>query len=128
MKLNSIELPEDMIWVNEFEFTPIEQNRSRSITGAQIIQEQQKFYGQPITLVAGPDYAWVRYLDIEGLIFLRNQIGLKMDFTHTDGRQFKVMFDHSSGRPVDPKRVSEYGPRDDDTMHSLTLRLITVEP
>ena len=33
MKLDTIILPDDLLWINEFEWNPVEQTTERSLTG-----------------------------------------------------------------------------------------------
>ena len=34
MQLDTITLPDDLLWINEFEWNPVEQTTERSLTGA----------------------------------------------------------------------------------------------
>ncbi len=59
MTLDDIELPDDLLWVNEFDWNPVEQNIERSLSGALLVQEQGKLQGRPIVLSGGEDAGWV---------------------------------------------------------------------
>ena len=47
MQLDTIILPDDLLWINEFDWNPVEQSQERSLTGALIVQEQAKITGPP---------------------------------------------------------------------------------
>ncbi len=55
MTLDGIELPDDLLWVDEFDWNPVAQDIERSLTGALMVQEQAKLYGRPITLTGGDE-------------------------------------------------------------------------
>ncbi|WP_420795629.1 hypothetical protein, partial [Endozoicomonas atrinae] len=59
MQLDSITLPDDLLWINEFDWNPVEQSQERTLTGALLIQEQSKQYGRSIELSGGQDAGWV---------------------------------------------------------------------
>lgn len=46
----SVELHPDLFWADEFAWSAVEKNESRSLTGARIVQLAQKTGGRPITL------------------------------------------------------------------------------
>ena len=50
MILGTITLPDDLRWINEFEWNPVEQTTERSLTGALLVQEGQLTHGRPIVL------------------------------------------------------------------------------
>ncbi len=50
MQLGTITLPDDLLWINEFEWNPVEQSTERSLTGALLVQEGQFNYVRPIEL------------------------------------------------------------------------------
>jgi hypothetical protein len=46
----TIDLPEDLYWVDENSWHPVEQNSKRTLTGALIVQVATRQAGRPITL------------------------------------------------------------------------------
>ena len=50
MTLDDIELPDDLLWVNEYQWQPVAQETERTLTGALLVQEQAKLYGREIEL------------------------------------------------------------------------------
>lgn len=118
---------EQMQWVDEHEWDPVEQGQDRSLTGALIIQEGVKLYGRPITL-ASNEGAWFTKSTIDELKALRDQPGIVMLLTLPSGEQHHVTWNRVAGAPVEAVplyRSAVYLPDDE---FFLTLRLITVEP
>jgi hypothetical protein len=54
----TIELPADLQWSDEFEWSAVEQDKEYSLTGALLVQQGVKQKGRPITLKSGGG-AWV---------------------------------------------------------------------
>ncbi len=50
MILDTLTLPTDLIWIDEFDWTPVQQTQTYSITGALIIESGVKKAGREITL------------------------------------------------------------------------------
>lgn len=55
----TIELPADLVWSDEREWAPVEQQVDRSITGSLIVQAAARSGGRPITLASSGDRAWL---------------------------------------------------------------------
>lgn len=85
--LDTIRLPKDLIWQDEFLWEPVAQVYEYSVEGNLLIQESLKKKGRHITLVGQSDMAWLDRTDMKKLIKLRNQVGKKMKLR---------------GRPVNP--------------------------
>ena len=122
--LDAITLPEDLIWVDEFDWSPIAQGSKRSITGALILNSGVKLKGRKITLVGEEN--WVDCL--RSLVkTLHTKLGddAQMILTLHDARSFNVRFDHQS-KPINAQPVIDYNNPDDSDNYSLTLRFFTV--
>ncbi|WP_281645563.1 hypothetical protein [Parendozoicomonas sp. Alg238-R29] len=124
-----IELPADLDWQNEFDWSPIAQNTDRSASGANIIQQTRRHYGQPVELSSGRDWD----VDRAKVIAVKQleESALPVKLTLADGRVLFCVFDRAGGIPVDAKsmwawRNGEALP--DDHPYSLTVRLLTIEP
>lgn len=118
---------EQMEWVDEYDWDPVEQVQERSLNGALIIQEGVKLYGRPITLSSNGG-AWFRLETVRQLEALRDQPGKVMLLTLPTGAQHYVTWNRAAGAPVQATplfRTVNPGP---DWLYELTLRLITVAP
>ena len=50
MQLDDITLPDDLLWINEFDWNPVTQSTERSLTGALLVQEEPFTHGRSISL------------------------------------------------------------------------------
>ena len=78
IKLDGIDLPVDLIWSDEAQWSPVMQNLQYSATGALYVQESEKQSGRPITLEGKQDMCWISRTTLEALIVKKNTIGLRM--------------------------------------------------
>lgn len=67
--LDNLLLPDDMIWGDEFDFSPVSQIITPTLTGALIVEENEVPSGRPITLKGvGPRSLVKQLKDLESLI------------------------------------------------------------
>lgn len=95
---------DELVWLDEFGWSPIVQSKKYTIGGVLVIQESKKLAGRPITL-SGNGEIWETREVVEQLYnasLLKNQ-----DFTLTlhDERAFTVRFDFEQNKPVDTQAV-----------------------
>ena len=101
-------LPNDLLWQDEFEWSPVSAVHEYALNGTLLIEESVKQAGRPISL-SPPDnmQAWVSRATLQKLKDWAAQP--KMRFTlqfeyATDKREFMVMFNHQQspmgGSPV----------------------------
>lgn len=122
MTLDSITLPDDLIWSDEFGWTAVRQATAYSLTGALIVDEAARLAGRPITLTDG----WASRALVEQLYALIQQPAQ----THTltiNGTAYSVIFRHGDGamtaEPLQPVAVADTAP---DDWYRLTLRFMVV--
>ncbi|MGI9276338.1 MAG: hypothetical protein ACR2PT_16035 [Endozoicomonas sp.] len=127
MQLDTITLPDDLLWINEFDWNPVEQNQERSLTGALMVQEQAMSFGRPIELSGGVEAGWVNRSVVVDLLALSSIANKVMTLTLPDLRQYSVIFDRSNGNPVGANQILPFAFPGDDHQYSLTIRLLTVE-
>ncbi|MDO4434376.1 MAG: hypothetical protein Q4B82_07345 [Alysiella sp.] len=120
----SIELPQDLRWIDEHDWSAIAQTSpERTLSGTQIIQQGVKQAGRPITLSA--DYVWLPLSTIQKLRDWTDIPELKMTYTHYDGRTFQVIFAlHEQALKAEPVHFST--PELADERYTATIKLITV--
>lgn len=126
MTLDDIILPDDLLWVNEFDWNPVEQNIEHSLTGALLVQEGEYKHGRSIVLSGNGEAGWVSRKTVQDLQALSSDSGRLMTLTLPDMRQLDVIFDRSSGSPVMANPVLEEAYPADNSYYYLSLRLITV--
>ena len=122
--LGSVAVPRGMVWVDEFDWVPVERAMTYSVTGALLIDEAPRNAGRPITLVGEVDAGWVGRGVVAQLHALASAIDATYTLTLADGRTFTVKFAPDSpfeakpvGRPEVPTATNPY---------YATLRLIEV--
>ena len=118
---------DQMEWVDEFDWDPVEQVQERSLNGALIIQEGVKLYGRPITLSSNGG-AWFTLATVRQLEALRDQPGKVMLLTLPTGERHHVTWNRAAGAPVQATPLFRAVAPGPDWLYELTLRLITVAP
>lgn len=121
--LNTLSLPDDLIWSDEFAWTPIRQNQDVSLSGALIVEEAAQQKGRLITLT-GNDDVWATRATVEALYALAQHPATPMAL-NLNGQSFSVLFRHSEGA-IDAQPVIAHSNPDASTYYTLTLRLIEI--
>jgi hypothetical protein len=122
--LDAIALPSDLIWVDEFDWSPRQQKESYTLTGALIVDLGVIVKGRSITLVGGDEAAWI---ERSVLVALHAKLtsGSTMTLTLNDARVFSVVFSTDS-RPIEAKPIIDYSTPASADWDSLTLKLMQV--
>ena len=79
--LDAITLPADLLWNDEYAYTPVKQTISTAVDGSLIVEAAAAQAGRPITLAGGDDYAWCSRATLEALRLKQAQPGLVMTLT-----------------------------------------------
>lgn len=123
----TIELNDDLRWIDEFGFSPITQNIERTISGAQVIQEGFLIKGRPITLSGGVG-VWMPKSVLNQLYDMAMQPNVTATLTMADGRVFKVTFNRNGTEsPIRGEPVHRQTIESDATMYeNITLKLMEI--
>ena len=124
--LDTLELPRELVWVDEMEWTPILQSEEYMLSGALDIQCGKKMAGRPITLAREQGEVWAPRTLILALMELAEEPGKQMTLTLHDGRAYKVIFKQSD-KPIESKQVVEYHDPITDTWYTLALKFLAIE-
>jgi hypothetical protein len=123
--LDSIQLPDDLEWVDEFSWSYVKNTYKTTIGGTIIVEERQLINGRPITLSGTDRYGVATRSVVESLYAKANTIGDVMILTLHDNRAFSVIFDRAqqplTAIPIDVAPAPIAG-----TLYQITLRLIEV--
>ncbi len=122
--LGGVQIPDDIWWQNEFEWSPVEQVREHSIAGALVIDEAERQAGRPITLASNPRGGWISRGAIKALRALADDAGQAYTLTLADAREFTVRFDLQAPFEAVPLRPAN--DMTDASLYRLTIRLIEV--
>ena len=60
--LDSLQLPDDMVWKDELDWTPVGQTITPTLDGSLLMEDNPLFSGQPITLVGIADRSLILQL------------------------------------------------------------------
>jgi hypothetical protein len=122
--LAALEIPEDVWWSDEFEWMPVEQSVTRSLTGARIVQSGIKQKGRPITLTSYENGGWVPRSLVLALQAQRaNPTGSYL-LTLADGRSFNVA--HDLERQFEAAPIWPAADLHADSKYRITLPLIEI--
>jgi hypothetical protein len=124
MLLDSLTLPEDLIWIDEFDWSPVEQSQSYSITGALIIQSSTKQAGRLITLAGDNSSGLISRANLK-LLQIKSNNNSTMVLTLNDARTFNVIFNHTKN-PIEAKPWIDYSTPDDADFYTLKINLLAV--
>ena len=118
--LNSVLLPDDLVWRDEFEWAPVEQVVTPTLSGALLVEETAKPEGQPLTLSGHCSRAKVQELKV-----LEAQVAQLMTLTLLDGVARTVVW----RRPgVVAMPLVEMADPEGGDPYALTLNLTEVTP
>jgi len=92
MIIGGVTLDKDMIWSDEFQFTPTSGTAERAIDGHMIVQSFKTVGGQPMTLVGSESFGWQKRSTVLALQALANTPETVLTITLPDARTFSVMF------------------------------------
>lgn len=118
--LNSVLLPDDLVWRDEFEWAPVEQVVTPTLSGALLVEETAKPEGRPLTLSGHCSRAKVQELKV-----LEAQVAQLMTLTLLDGVTRSVVW----RRPgVVAMPLIEMADPEGGDPYALTLNLTEVTP
>lgn len=92
-----LELPDDLLWVDEFQWSATTATHTYTVTGALLIETAIRQAGRPISLVGPPDMAWVSRQTVLRLAAWAAQLNARYTLELRDGRRFSVAFRHTDG-------------------------------
>ncbi len=124
MLLDNLTLPEDLIWVDEFDWSPVQQTQTYSITGALIIESGTKQAGRLITLSGDSSSGLISRADLK-LLQIKSNTNLTMVLMLNDARTFNVIFNHTKN-PIEAKPWIDYSTPDDADFYTLKINLLVV--
>lgn len=125
--LDSVNLPPDMVWEGEYNWSPVKAKKEIAIAGNLIIQRDLQQAGRPIVLKSTDDTAWVRRATLDVLAVLRdNPTQPNMTLTLPDGRSFLVQFDQSESSPIEAIPMQPGKIADDGDWFMVTLKFLQV--
>jgi hypothetical protein len=124
LTLDGLVLPIDLVWVDEFDWTPTEQHQTRTLSGALVFETTQRQGGRPITLADGSSPVGIEKVTLDAL-YQKLSITTPLLLGLQNGSTFNVTFIHES-KPIEAKPLNDYQVMIDEDLYQVTIRLITV--
>ena len=90
-----LELPPDLLWANEWQWSTVAQSVERSITGALLIDVATRTGGRPISLRGQENTAWMSRESLTTLAAWAAVPGAQFVLGH-NGANYTVIFDHGT--------------------------------
>jgi hypothetical protein len=127
MTLNGITLPAGLMWADEFDWTPVAQNSTVTLTGALLVQEATALAGRPITLEGRDDGCWASRAGIQQLYAMMQTADRVMTLI-MDGVSHRVIWRREgNSQPIEARLLFEVANPDSDDWYVLkTLKFTKV--
>ena len=122
--LDSISLPDDLIWTDEYDWQGVEQSQSRSLGGRLFVQSRTVTKGRPLTLTGYVDAAWVYRSILDALSALAGE-NITMTLTLNDGSTYQVLFRYQD-QAIEAAAVIDYNDPDAADFYTLVVKLVIV--
>lgn len=123
--LNGIELPRNLVWGDRFDYCPIKQTTSKTVTGHVVIQRGRMVEGRPITLTGAKQSAWLKQSEADALAALR-LLDDPLTLVYA-GDTFKVRFNLSDANHLPIRPVLDGCPVDDPDALCYVERIALIE-
>jgi hypothetical protein len=92
----SVTLPDALNWADEYTWSPVQQTKTYTTTGALLIEEGTKQAGRPITLEGSEDRTWCTRAVVDQLHAWASTPAMVLTLT-LRGTERSVAFDHERG-------------------------------
>ena len=131
----SVDLPKDLVWNDELNWTPVAQDVEWSLSGALLIQEGVKLKGRSITLVAPSNMVWITRAQGLTLQQMNNTAGMVMTFSFLDSTNrsnvlfsYNTMFRHAEGG-LDLENIKDFDAFEATAWYTIkSIKLMEVLP
>ncbi len=126
MTLDGVDIAEELRWIDEFIWSPVEAAKEATLGAKLIITESviAGNQGRPITLQS--DHAWMKRSDIVLVQSLFHTLGLEMTLILNDLREFNVRFRHYEAPAMTAISLIDTAFPEDETQYNLNLKLVVV--
>jgi len=121
--LDALELPSELIWIDEYSWSKVRVNEKLSLSGVRNIAENKlpADSGRPVTLTS--DYAWIKksYLDI--LFNWSEELNKEMILIFHNFATYNVRFRHIEYPVIEATQVLNTAFHDNNTYYNLIIKL-----
>jgi hypothetical protein len=120
-----VNLPDDLLWRDEFTTSQIAQDTKRTLTGAFVIFEDTKVKGRSMSLESDDDSGWIERADLLALRALFEQEDTDLDLFYR-GVIVTVRVNRANGSGVSASPVMDCSNPSTEALYALSMALITV--
>lgn len=125
IKLDTLILPDGLVWEDEFAAPPVAQNLRRTLDGGLVVFYGELRAGLPVTLASEPDAGWLTRAQVEALALLAASPGGVWPLILRD-RTFQVMFRHQEPPAFEARPLVNLATPQPSDFYLATLKLMTV--
>ena len=119
-------LPEDLRWVDEFDWPKVEQARSYTFSGSLVLESRVRQAGRPITLAGESNSAWIPRSDVQ-ILQAQEALPSQVFRLVIRGEAARaVIFNRVDGDPIRAEQILDYSDPAADDPYQITLRCIEV--
>lgn len=123
--VTTVTFTDDLMWLDEFAWRPVEHAQEYTITGALIVQTAERLAGQPITLAApDADSGWLPRSVLDQFLAWSAVPGKQMTLSYR-GVNSTVIWRHQDGA-IEAAPVVPYADVQAGDFYRATLRLMRI--
>jgi hypothetical protein len=122
--LDTLTLPADLAWPDEWSWSPVAQSAEYGVEGALVVESSAKLAGREITLESPPDQAVVTRATLDTLRSWAAAAGKEMTLT-LRGTPRTVLFDHARVA-LEATPLQSWCDPPADALYTVKLRFIQV--
>lgn len=115
-------LPEDLIWIDEFDWHPVEGRMTRSALGAVLFDRGTKIDGRPMTLAGDGLHSWITRTLAVSLYALASIADAQIVLAYRS-TTFDVVFDHTRN-PLELRPVADWPEYEAGDFYTVLMRLL----
>jgi hypothetical protein len=125
--LGAVTLPDGLVWVDEYAWSPISSEVAITLGGSVVIQQAAQLKGRPITLAGTDRHGWATRSTVAALQALADVAGATYTLTLPGPRTYTVAWRHEGGAALEAVQVDPVeDPASTDWYSNLQLRLMEV--
>ncbi len=125
IKLNNLQLPSALVWVDEYASQSVLQSTKRTLDGGQVVFYSSLVAGQQITLTSRQDSAWVKRSVVDSIKSMADVAGAVYSL-ELRGITYSVIFRHQEPPAFEAEALIPLASPTDNDYYLVTIKLMTV--
>jgi len=125
IQLDTLTLPDDLIWTDEFSAQPVAQTTQRTLDGGLVVFYGGLTSGLPISLESPSDGGWTRR-DLVQALALRAASPGGVYTLSLRGQAWQVMFRHQEPPAFEAQALLDFSDPGPDSFYRVNLKLMTI--